>query len=319
MALFESLKHLHQDEIHSLPEWTSFPIRLGNYLADLPPASEAVFTAIVPDRRLFASLCATSYVSAISYDLLGTEGVREYYQELCSLPSGTPVTLRSEERIYYGYLRQKKEDWIGVQVEGEDGGSTERLIHPGRSSRIGVLDGEVDSLPSNQRGHQLRGNKEFINALLPDVDPLGFLARSSHDCMIVGLLRRLEEEVSEKGFAVEREEEMIAGCLQDILRVRRLGGKYENYRCTFHKRSGDAPPDLGNPPGLIIYDGALAFMKWRHVQSPSNRLAILDRHDPAFPKAVEALLQDARMRGEDFDPSPLEPVSAGVEILGYYR
>jgi hypothetical protein len=137
--------------------------------------------------------------------------------------------------------------------------------------------------------------------------------------MIVGLLRRLKEEISAEGFAVENSGETITGCLQDILRVRELGGKYENYRCTLHKRSGDEPPDTDNPPGLIIYDGALAFMKWRHIQSPSNRLAILDPHDPAFPQAVEALNQDARMRGEDIDLSPIGSVSAGVEILGYYR
>ena len=319
MPLFERLKCLHQGEVHSLPAWTSLPIRVGSWLGDLSPGSESVFVAIVPDRRLFAALCATSYVSEISHNLLGTEGAREYYRELCTLPSGIPVTLRRKERIYYGYLKQKKGDWIGVQVEKEDGGSTERLIRPGRSSRIGMLDGEVDRLPKNQRGHQLRGNRGFIDALLPDVDPLGFLSRSSHDCMIVGLLRRLREEVSAEGFAVEREEEMITGCLQDILRVRQLGGKYENYRCTLHKRSGDEPPDTSNPPGLIIYDGALAFMKWRHVQSSSNRLAILDPHDPAFPQAVEALHQDARMRGDDIDPSPLGSVPAGVEILGYYR
>jgi hypothetical protein len=258
-------------------------------------------------------------VSEISHDILCSEGAREYYQKLRTLPSGTPVTLRKEERIYYGYLKQKKGDWIGVQVEGEDGGSTERLIPPSRSSRIGMLNGDLNRLPKNQKGHQLRGNREFIDALLPNVDPLSFLSRSSHDCMIIGLLRRLKEEVSAEEFAVEQEEEVITGSLQDVLRVRQLGGKYENYRCTLHKRSGDEPPDTGNPPGLIIYDGALAFMKWRHVQSPSSRLAILDPHDPAFPQAVEALHQDARMRGDDIDPSPLGSVPAGVEILGYYR
>lgn len=319
MPLYERLKRLHQGEAHSLPTWTSLPVKVGSHLGDLPPDSEAVFVAIVPDRRFFAVVCAASYVSATSHDLLDTEGAHEYYQDLCALPSGTPVTLRRKDRIYYGYLKQKKGDWIGVQVEGEEGGSTERLIPPGRSSRIGMLDDEVDSLPSNQRGRQLRGNREFVDAVLPDIDPLGFLSRSSHDCMIIGLLRRLREEVSTEGFAVEREGEIISGCLQDILRIRQLGGKYENYRCTLHKRSGDESPDTDNPPGLIIYDGALAFLKWRHIESPSIRLAILDPHDPAFPHATEALHQDARMRGDDIDPSPLGSVPAGVEILGYYR
>jgi hypothetical protein len=319
MPLLERLKRLRHGEAHSLPEWTSLPVKLGSYLGSLSPDSEAVFIAIVPDRRLFATLCATSYVSAISHDLLSGGKSNEYYQELCNLPSGTPVTLRKEERIYYGYLKQKKGDWIGVQVEGEEGGSTERLVPPGRSLRIGMLDGEVDSLPTNQRGHQLRGNREFIDALLPDVDPLGFLSQSSHDCMIIGLLRRLKEEADAEGFAVEQEGKMISGCLQDILRIGELGGKYENYRCTLHKRSGNTPPNTDNPPGLLIYDGALAFMKWRHIRSPSDRLAILDTHDPAFPQAVDALRQDAQMRGEDINLSDLGSLPSGVEILGYHR
>lgn len=320
IPLTERLRYIHEGEAHPLPSWTHFACRLGAALSSLDQQFPATVAVVVPDRRYLSVLCAASYIALKSVEESTEEKKQAYYEELTNLPSGTPVALRKSGRILKGWLRHRREELIGVQTECEEGGGTVQLISPSRSTRIGPLREDLQTLPKNQRGYQVRANVDFIESVLPNVDALSFLSKSSLVCLIIGQISRLEREIHDTQLRVEGEKP-AEGNFQDLMRVRRFGGKLENSRVRLHKRSGTDPPEMSGDaePEFVLFDGSLSFVKWSNYFPDKHQVAVIDRHDYRFDEATEELDQAVRMSLEDIDMKAVAPLPASVEILGFYR
>jgi len=275
---------------------------------------------VVPDRRYLSVICVASYIARKSVEEASAEKKQLYYDQLTDLPSGTPVAYRKGGRILKGWLRHRREERIGVQTESEEGGGTVRLVPPSKSTKIGLLREDPQSLPKNQKGHEVRANADFIDATLPDVDALSFLSRSSLDWLIIGQVSRLEREVQDVQLRVEGDKS-VEGNFQDLIRVRRFGGKLENFRVRVHRRSGTDPPAMSDDaePEFVLFDGSLSFVKWSNDFPDQHQVAVIDRHDYRFDEATEELDQAVRMSLEDINPTAVPPLPASVEILGFYR
>lgn len=320
-TLQDKLVYPDSERVRPLPLWAKFVVDIGFRVWKLDHDRAATIALVAPDKRYISPLLAASYVICKAHSDLSPEGAKNYLRWLSSLPKGTSVMLRKGDKIQRGWLQPRRGDCIGVQTESKSGGSTVHIIPESKSARIGVLPADIESLPKNQTGYDLRGNVDFLRTLLPDIDPLAYLSLSSNDCLIIGQIQRLKKEIVESGFAAKKTEGFVEGCLQDILRVRRFGGKLENCRTTIHKRSGREAPDYPSDedPKLVLFDGALPFLKWHNLHQASHHVVILDYHDYQFGDALEALRQESLMRGQDLDFSDIDQIPPGVELAGFYR
>ena len=116
-----------------------------------------------------------------------------------------------------------------------------------------------------------------------------------------------------------RARETSAGTLQDILRIRRLSSTSEAFRSDiFPVRSkGHAMESEEMAPHLVVFDGAVGFLKWRHIWPHCNWVVILDRTEPRFEEAAQIVNEDyfSRVDEEKLELPDAPPVS--VELVSY--
>ncbi len=120
------------------------------------------------------------------------------------------------------------------------------------------------------------------------------ILESHSNCVIIGPIGRLDEEVNCVPFAVQ-----VAGggfeqgVLQDIIRTRRFSIIAETYQSDiYHTHSKDHAGIEQEMPPVIIFDGATSFLKWRACWSHPHYIVLLDQTEPGFDSAVQVFNEE---------------------------
>jgi hypothetical protein len=307
-----------------IPQWARFYIQLGRLIGSLPSAPPLLIGLVVPSRNYAASLLTTGYTLETLREPPSEEDLRKHFDHLKSLPKGAPVLFYTgasdrfleDHRIYRGKLAGGSPDSIRVRIQSKN--DLTRILSPDDAAALVNYDGEINSLPGHQRGYAINARIPFIRTLLPDRRPEVLLAHSRPLNLIVGSISQISRETEETCFIAGEEGE--EGTLQDLLRVDRSSGRFDNVRTFLRKRSGyDSPESSGISSQLTVFDGSLVFRKWHSTFPDTHRVALLSRTDSEF----EAALYEFDMRGStssddlDFDRIPTLP--HGVEIDGFYE
>jgi len=179
-------------------------------------------------------------------------------------------------------------------------------------------DGDIE-LPKKQSGYKIVNRKDFLDNLLPGVDTNVFALSSRLDCVIVGPTALIRREATDTGIAVKLSRSFAKGTFQDLLRVRKFLQEGKAYRTDVYPVSGSRHPGAGcASPAAVIFDGALAFLKWREYYPGLNWIVLLDRTGNNFWEGAGELNQDyiknRISKGPNLD---LPPVPAGIEMILY--
>ena len=316
---------------YPLPEWGKFYLELGAAVAQANHSDQRLVTALaVPTRSQAAVLTAAGIV--ISRVNSAEENLQDSHSDhlemLSGLPVGTSVTVRRGKKTDKGI-------WVGTRVNPNDGSKMAGVqTENGKSGALTVWIPESDSkrvqvssiawakLPANSETARDKGasRSEFVSQIVQGMGLLKFAKESALDCIILGNVGLLVKEADGAKLSLGTQgHEESAGTLRDLLRVRRLFTKDESFRSDIFpvNKAENAKLSEQMTPHVVVFDGAVGFLKWRDNWPQSKWLVILDRTEPRFRDAVQVVNEEYlnRTSEEEFMPSSAAP--SPVDIVAF--
>lgn len=310
----------------SLPDWARFLIKLGYELATAEEQNNRLIVGLaVPSRGYAACLAAAGAVirrAQMPVNKFIEE--EEHFENICRLAPGTPLAYikgtRRLKAIFSGIDSFEGEPRIRVQIANKDGGNLTELLNKKMSLAVSVVNDDETRLPKKQLGYMIVARKAFIENLLPGVDINTFALSSSLDCVITGPAALIQREATDTRIAVKQPTgNFVEGTFQDLLRVQRFLFEGKAYRSEVYSvNSSRQPINKCNNPAVAIFDGALSFLKCRHIWTGSNWIALFDRTDPNLCEAAEVINHDYYKKIKSKNPAlDLPHVPTGIETIIY--
>jgi hypothetical protein len=276
-----------------------------------------VIALSLPARAFAAVLAAAAVVVTAFRESPHASDAAEHFDYLGSLPEDTAISHHRSNKIEQGRL-------AGVEIDPRDGTARvriklrreDRLLPVGLCMEVQVIDD-----PGTLKAHRqtLVKDPEFLARALPGVDVTSLSATTRLDCVLVGVQRTLEAELTARAFAAGDAESVHEGNLQGIARARDIGGTKGAYRAALvpaASEEGDAPI-AASVPKVAIFDGAQAFNNWRSRWPDSNWLMLLDRGLPSAAEGAAAVNQGYATRLTSSDALADLSIPPGVETLSY--
>jgi hypothetical protein len=315
---------LYIDKWTPLPEWGTFFIEMGRRVAECETGSNRLVVALaIPTRAYAAALTAFGVVvtrATLSKHQL--EDTNEYFEQLCNLRQGTPVTFLNKGRkfkaFYEGVDLISGKRRLRIRVESCHTGGLTHLVPLEESHNIEIRDTPIVNLPKKQNGRKIAAHSKFLEDVVGDDIASTYAEKSQLDCVIIGKESFLRTETTKIDFAGTPSFKK-AGVLQDILRVKKFFLTYNQaYRSQVFSATPIEPPHPpnGKVPFVSIFDGASSFVKWRDDWRTSHWIILLDRTEIHFQEAVDIVNQDYINRVDEEIPNlPSHP--RGVEVVVY--
>ena len=255
-----------------------------------------------------------------------------HFEMLSSLPAGTSVILRKGRKEVKGILvgtKDKNNDgtaMIGVQIQNKKGGSLTEWLPPRSSPKVQLSPRAWTQLPADaaKSAGVNTSSSKFVRQVFQGMELWDFLTNSSLDCVVLGSVLALEREARETRLSVGSHGwESSAGSLRDILRIRKNSRTNRAFRSDIFSVSprGNVMESEKMVPHLVIFDGAVGFLKWRDNWSHSNWVVILDRTEPRFTKAVQVINEEylSRISDEKLKLPDAPPVSVELDSFTVAR
>ena len=306
----------------AMPSWAISFISLGSAIAAPQDPHYRFITGLaVPLRAYAAALISTGYIierAKIPYDSLDET---EYLDNLKTIEPGRPVIYRSGEDCYHG-------EFIGIEQK-EAGPSINVIWKRGRKrckcslplqearKRLQIVGGSNNGSPEIAVGeHRIVHNKEFLNTMLGTNNSYEFAMRSRLECVIIGCVNTLRHEI--KDTEISFGSGHVEGTFQDVLRARKFMAEGSAYRSNIMPADREQTSLTANQdsPYMVIFDGAISFLKWRDYWRRSNWLVLLDKTESCFQEAVDQLNNEyvERRIGDPPIENTLE-LPQGIDIL----
>lgn len=309
-----------------LPEWARFFIDLGWDIANAYTKGERLILAIaVPTRAYASALIATGFVlSRASENRKGQNTDEEYFKQLWNLPIDTPVYIDDGEKRVLGKIKfhiDKAYDnhpRIGIQVQHDRCRRNVNYLPINMCRMVEPFTDKLESIPKSIKSVSGSQYNRFVRTIVQDLNIWDFSTKSCLECLILGDVGVLRQEVNERAFTVKGTQGYLTGALFDILRVRRFSGQ-KAYRSNVIPVRGNKPPATsdGSVPQVVIFDGARGFLKWRDNWRHTNWVILLDRTEAAFLAAVQEVNTESLSRHDNEIPLAMSALPAGVELIAY--
>lgn len=304
-----------------LPDWATFFIEIGSHLGQFQHSSNRLVVAVaVPARAYVAALAAMGAVSAGAIQHGDDETKSQHFQRLCQLPKGTPVIFRRSGKFTKAVLVGCDQSDGIARIGVREYKSLHCWLPLSECLRIEVASAAIATAPARRVPYRVP-SKPFLQSMLPGLDIGHFATHTSFDCAILGRLNALRRELTTTslgnppitGTCIDR------GTFQDILRAKRLLPKDYAYRSDVFpvEAKKSAIPASKSKPLVTVFDGSLAFLKWRDDWRQGNWMVILDRTEAQFDGAVAALRQEHSSRVSDHNLQTEAELPSGVELLAY--
>lgn len=323
LTAFQSLRYRRGYSWYPLPDWVHSFISVGAALTHQPADTHRTVVGMaVPTRAFAAAFTALGVVAALAHRQSGENRPRAHFDRLAALPAGTPVTVVSGSRRTKGVLRgcAMRDGRQLLRVQYSTRGDM-HLLPVEESLRIQLTAAEAADLPGRPAPRAMRTRAGFAGRLFPGIDAHEFVTTSQLDCVLIGARNVLRQEiVGTRLAAAEPGTTPVSGTLQEIVRVRDFARGNDAYRSDLQAATGkhvELPAHLPAPV-VTVFDGAGAYLRWRHLWRRSHLVVVLDRTEAPFDIAVQQLNQEF-MRPDiaGADPPGLAAVPPGCELLIY--
>lgn len=315
---------LYTDERTPLPNWGTFFIELGRRVAECETGSNRLVVALaIPTRAYAAALTAFGVVvtrATLSHSQI--EDTNKYFERLCNLPQGTPVTFFNKDRkfkaFYEGVDKISGQRRLRIRVESRKKGGLSYLVPLEEAHKIKIRTTPIRNLPKQQKGRRIFTRSKFIEDVL-GAEIANTCLNESLDFIIIGKKNSLIKELTKTSF-YGNPFFKNRGVLQDVLRVRRFfSTDNPAYRSEVFSVTARKRPRLsdGIIPFVTIFDGASSFIKWRDDWRSSHWIILLDRTEIHFQEAVDIVNQDYTSRVDEEEIPNLPSLPPGVELVNY--
>jgi hypothetical protein len=313
-----SLGYWSRQEVHPLPEWAGYLTALGAFAAQhREPGRRLVVGLSVPSRAYVAAFCALG-VSITAYEDHVKEDPREHFERLVGLPPRTAIRFRRGRYLYYGLLLGAEGELGDEYLKYADGAAI-CYLRWNKCGNIRTLEPGEDFT----RRRLLAPNSSFVEASLPGIDPLTHASDTTLDCLVVGNLGPLRDEIVDQEFvAVTAEGTQVPGVLNDLLRCDAFELNANDHdRTSILSAFCDDVPErlLSEPPPAVVFDGPAAFLRLRSHWRKSPWVVVIDRTTASAVAAGDAFNQEMALSLEDADLAALGDVPAVFEVCAYYE
>lgn len=304
-----------------LPEWAYFFMGLGYQLAATPKNDCRVVAGLAVPTRVFAcSLVAMGVVfaRARSENLIDTAQL-QYIQ---NLRADTSVYVRTSNNKRLRGIFKKLVSFNGKQyVLISITKSMERAFPLEEyASRITVADRDVNLPLYQQSGYSLETPSKLLECCLGQELAKTYKLGSSFEALLIGEKSTIAQEVNGVSFSCKISDKFpeVAGDLQEILRVRQFSGANKSYRTQCISSLNITPEkEIGKQtPLVVIFDGAVAYIKLGHKWRSAHQIVLLDRTERQFFDAIELLNQNYAYRLAGVSKLPLK-IPNGIELMVY--
>ena len=312
---------LSNNKSELLPEWAYFFMRLGFQLATMSNDNYRVVTGLAVPTRVFAcSLVATGVVLARADNENSIDTMQLQY--IRSLKSGTSVYVRMDNNKRLRGVVKKLVEFNGKQyILIRTTESMERGFPlDDYASRITVADQDVNLPKHQQSGYSVETPGKFLQCCLGEELAQAYILDSSFEALLIGKKSVIEYEVSGIFLSCKKSDKFagVTGCLQEILRVRQFSGANKSYRTQCVSSLNITPEkEIGKQtPSIVIFDGAVAYIKLGHKWRSAHQIVLLDRTERQFVDAIELLNQNYAYRLAGIAKLPVK-IPNGIEMMMY--
>ena len=271
-----------------LPQWSQFCLELG-YLIGVQEVTEnrLVVGVAIPIRAYVASFTAVGVIAGSISRQNHSNNALKRFQQLFTLASGTSLYYRREngERVKVIFDGPTSD---GSMIELHSMAHTFK-IPPNLAMRVEFPSKELTQLPGRSYRQSSTIIPPFLSYLFSEAVAKEIILQSRLDCLIIGSVGRIEQEINYTKFAVQDAKgEFLDGVLQDVVRVRRFSAGKETYRSDiFYTHSNEHPGSQQEIPEVVIFDGAKSFLKWGYNYRYAHCIVLLASTEPEFDAAVQ--------------------------------
>lgn len=290
-----NLYYLHKGKWILLPTWSRFSLDLGFALATQDNSRCRIVAGLaLPIRSYVASFIAVGVIAGKLSLLSQNDDALQRFEQIRSLPKGTPLTYRKIGKrikgVFHGIEEVNGHSMI-LLCTTNDG----LYMIPSTSAlQIDIPATVSKSLPKRSNRRTKTAVPPFLSHFLGQ-EIAGAVALQSHlDCVIIGPTAQLTTEITETRIAVQdTTEKFVPGILQDIIRPRRLVKETEAYRSElYYTHTREFEGKRQEIPNFVIFDGAMSFLKWRDFWRHSNWVVLLDQTETDFDTAIHTLNEE---------------------------
>lgn len=309
--VYEGLRHLPSRvpdgaTWQPLPRWTLVLCRLGTVLSP-PSLKRRVIVASLPFKDFAATFIALGYV----VERLQAGSFEDRFKR-----GDLVLTIHKGKSGRSGSLAEFQEYLDPCVRTGAPGIALKRTQSQAVCNqwRVGGVQLVRYSGKKKLKQHKTTvfplKSSSFRTALLGPDDDAWLSGRTLVG--MVGHFPNLETEL--EGPVLQHSDTMAEGKLSEVLLLD------ENIRVA-GAASVNALEELRESnPGLVVFDGASSFEKWRHKFDSAHHVVVMDRASPYWTDETNIIRSAISTRMHDEDVGELPPAAGtGVDLIGFYR
>jgi hypothetical protein len=325
MEIIDQFSFVHfksNKEWQPLPVWARFFLSLGESFANTNVGEKRYTAALALPTRSYATALIGSGFSHANLLFRSYED-SEYIKFIHSLPEGTSVKFFDNGKVKKA-IKKNLQDYngillVGIQIEG----GTTQYIRPENVHKIEVTDKSYNHLPNRQKGRTIMPPSQLLNALMSD-KAYDYVYQTRIEGVVVGSKNILQQEsILPLAILSKNTKQEFQGNLNDIFRVEGFNPSNAGHRFLMHTSSNNDPitMSLDNPfpNSVVIFDGALGFVKWKEMYKTQNWVVVLDHTDSNFSDAVSQINSEYAYRSESTIKKTLPLLPNGVEMMFFER
>jgi hypothetical protein len=278
----------------------------------------------VPTRAYAAVLAGTGAVLARAQRLDPAEADAEsYFEYLGDLPKGTSVSWNNGTSKRPGVLLGMKDTPLGrrLMIQVSMSGDLREACTLESCLGVQVLDDTVKLPMGAGRRRSAGSGVPVLAKLLPGPAIFPFVSRTTLDCLMVGVGSTLTAECSEElGVHDPTSDRYLSAPIAQLLRVRVPTGAKDTYRSVIAATASAKMMQVlaGARPGVVVFDGAQAYLRWRTSWPSTQALLVLDRSEAHAEEGAAALDQDRMLYGDTEGVPEFPELPDGIEITAYW-
>ena len=322
--------HLYSEgRIRPLPVWARWFIDLGAEIFSSNYENERLTVAVSLPNRGFASVLTGLGMVHKSFEaevaVPDDPAIR-----LNALKPGTAITLIDlHNKIRFARVIETQRDESGrlISIKYDRNG---RGVASDRITRLIDKCTGVDFSASEdlefQQGRPVGSDPKFTGEAVGASNLERFICHNRKSCLIIGEVKSLVDELTEKRFAVNEEAPQV-GSLFDLLRPR-LGNQDQPLHRSVPARShivrahGNDIENRIDPSSFIsdactVFDGGLAYQNHRDA-ALGNSVVFVNRWAAHAFDSVSVFRSDRAMSTRDANLKVMRNVPEGIEIAGFW-